>query len=387
MGKSRRNHSREFKIEAVRQVVELERSVAAVAEGLGINPNLLTRWKTELAAEGSQAFRGNGVVTAVDEEMRQLRRKLAIAEQERDILKKGAGLLREGQELRFRFVRDHRGSFEVGLMCKTLEVSRSGFYAWLGRGESDRARDDRRLTSLIRGIFDESRGIYGVPRVHQTLLQRDEPCGHNRVARLMRRAGLRSKTKRRFRIKTTDSKHGHPIAPDHLHRDFRANAANQVWVSDITYIPTDEGWLYLASTMDLFSRRIVGWSMSSTLHSTIVVDALLMAIGQRAPAAGLVHHSDRGVQYASTEFRDVLKAHGFVASMSRTGNCYDNAAKESFFHTLKTELVNHERYATRDQARASVFNYIEAFYNRRRLHSTLGYLSPEAFERARTNVA
>jgi putative transposase len=272
-------------------------------------------------------------------------------------------------------------------MCKTLEVSRSGFYAWLGRGESDRARADRRLTSLIRGIFDESRRIYGVPRVHQTLLQRGEPCGHNRVARLMRQAGLRSKTKRRFRVKTTDSKHGHPIAPDRLDRDFRACAANQVWVSDITYIPTDEGWLYLASTMDLFSRKIVGWSMSSTLHSTIVVDALLMAIGQRVPAPGLIHHSDRGVQYASAEFRGVLKANGFVASMSRTGNCYDNAAKESFYHTLKTELVNHERYANRDQARASVFNYIEAFYNRRRLHSTLGYLSPEAFERARTNVA
>lgn len=272
-------------------------------------------------------------------------------------------------------------------MCKTLEVSRSGFYAWLGRGESDRARDDRRLTCLIRDIFDESRGTYGVPRVHQTLLQRGERCGYNRVARLMRRAGLRSKTKRRFRIKTTDSKHGHPIAPDRLDQDFRASAANQVWVSDITYIPTDEGWLYLASTMDLFSRKIVGWSMGSTLHARLVVDALRMAIDQRAPAAGLIHHSDRGVQYAAAEFRAVLDEHGFVASMSRTGNCYDNAAKESFFHTLKTELVHHERYTTRDQARASVFDYIEAFYNRRRIHSTLGYLSPEAFERARTNVA
>ena len=272
-------------------------------------------------------------------------------------------------------------------MCKTLEVSRSGFYAWLGRDESDRARDDRRLSILIRGIFDETRGIYGVPRIHQTLLQRGEQCGHNRVARLMQKAGLRSKTKRRFRVKTTDSKHGHPIAPDRLGQDFSASTANLVWVSDITYIATDEGWLYLASTMDLFSRRIVGWSMSSTLHSKIVVDAMLMAIGQRGPAAGLIHHSDRGVQYASAEFRAVLEAHGFVASMSRTGNCYDNAAKESFFHTLKTELVNHERYRTRDAARASVFEYIEAFYNRRRLHSTLGYQSPVEFERARTNVA
>ena len=285
------------------------------------------------------------------------------------------------------FVLDHREMFLVGLMCKTLDVSRSGFYAWLGRGESDRASEDRRLTALIQGIFNESRGIYGVPRVHEILQQRGQRCSRKRVARLMQKAGLRSKTKRRFRVKTTDSKHGHPIAPDRLDQDFGASAANKFWVSDITYIPTDEGWLYLASTMDLFSRRIVGWSMASTLHSTIVINALRMAIDQRKPAAGLVHHSDRGVQYASSEFRAVLDAHGFVASMSRKGNCYDNAAKESFYHTLKTELVNHEHYRTRDEARASVFEYIEAFYNRQRIHSTLGYLSPVDFERVRTNVA
>ena len=272
-------------------------------------------------------------------------------------------------------------------MCKTLEVSRSGFYAWLGRGESDRASEDDRLRALIQVIFAESRGIYGAPRVHEILQQRGERCSRKRVARLMQEAGLRSKTKRRFRVKTTDSKHGHPIAPDRLGQDFRASAANKFWVSDITYIPTDEGWLYLASTMDLFSRRIVGWSMASTLHATIVIDALSMAIDGRGAAAGLVHHSDRGVQYASTEFRAVLDAHGFVASMSRKGNCYDNAAKESFFHTLKTELVNHERYRTREEARASVFDYIETFYNRRRIHSTLGYRSPVDFERVSTIVA
>lgn len=266
------------------------------------------------------------------------------------------------------------------LMCKTLEVSSSGFYAWLGRGDSDRAIEDRRLTALIQGIFAESRSIYGVPRVHETLQQRGQRCSRKRVARLMQLAGLRSKTKRKFRVKTTDSKHGHPIAPDRLGQDFSASAANQVWVSDITYIPTDEGWLYLASTMDLFSRRIVGWSMASTMHATIVTDALQMAIDQRAPAAGLIHHSDRGVQYASAEFRALLASNGFIASMSRKGNCYDNAAKESFFHTLKTELVNHEHYRTREEARASVFDYVEAFYNRQRIHSTLGYLSPSDFE-------
>jgi transposase InsO family protein len=272
-------------------------------------------------------------------------------------------------------------------MCKILDVSRSGFYAWLDRDECDRAREDRRLTALIADIFAESRGIYGVPRVHRTLRQRGQRCSRKRVARLMQRAGMRSKIKRRFRVKTTDSKHGHPIAPDRLGQDFGASAANQVWASDITYIPTDEGWLYLASTMDLFSRRVVGWSMSPTLHASLVVDALRMAIEQRRPSAGLIHHSDRGVQYASVEFRAVLDAHGLVASMSRKGNCYDNAAKESFFHTLKTELVNHEHYRTRDEARASLFEYIEAFYNRQRLHSALGYMSPDAFERARTDAA
>ena len=272
-------------------------------------------------------------------------------------------------------------------MCKTLAVSRSGYYAWLGRGESDRATEDRRLTALIRDIFKESRGIYGAPRIHQVLQQRGTRTSRKRVARLMKEAGLRSKTKRRFRVKTTDSKHDHPIAPDRLGRDFRASAANQVWVADITYIPTDEGWLYLASIMDLFSRRIVGWCMAATLHASIVVGALRMAIQQRQPPVGLIHHSDRGVQYASAEFRAVLAAHGIVASMSRTGNCYDNAAKESFYHTFKTELVNHEHYRTHAQARSSVFDYIEAFYNRQRLHSTIGYMSPEDFERSGTSVA
>jgi transposase InsO family protein len=203
----------------------------------------------------------------------------------------------------------------------------------------------------------------------------------------MKAAGLRPKTRRKFRVKTTNSKHRYPIAPDLLDRDFSARGPNQAWVSDITYIPTDEGWLYLASTMDLFSRLIVGWSMSPTLKASFVTDALQMAIQRRRPQAGLIHHSDRGVQYASGEFRKVLAAEGIQCSMSRTGNCYDNAAKESFFHTLKTELVHHEHYHTRDQARASVFDYIEAFYNRQRIHSTLGYLSPAEFERARTNAA
>lgn len=272
-------------------------------------------------------------------------------------------------------------------MCKTLRVSRSGFYAWLGRSESDRARENRELVEVIRDVFDDSCGIYGSPRVFRTLRHRGLSCGRHRVARLMRTAGLRSRTRQRFRVKTTDSSHSFPIAPDRLDRDFRAESANQVWVSDMAYIHTDEGWLYLAVTMDLFSHKIVGWSMAPSMHADIVVDALKMAINQRRPEPGLIHHSDRGSQYASEAFRSVLAERGLLASMSRKGNCYDNAAMESFFHSLKSELVNHEQYRNHSHARAALFDYIEAFYNRQRLHSTLDYRSPEAFERACTMVA
>jgi len=264
-------------------------------------------------------------------------------------------------------------------MCTTLEVSRSGFYAWLGRGESERSLENRRLTELIREEHERSRKIYGSPRIHAALKSRGETCGLNRVARLMREAGIRSKVKRKFR-RTTNSRHDHPVAANLLAQDFSTSGPNEVWASDITYIWTDEGWLYLASTMDLFSRAVVGWSMSSTMPASLVVNALSMAIDRRSPPAGMIHHSDRGVQYAAGDFQGLLDQHGIVCSMSGKGNCYDNAVKESFFHTLKTELCDHEHYRTREEARANIFEYIEVFYNRQRLHSTLGYLSPIVFE-------
>ncbi len=270
-------------------------------------------------------------------------------------------------------------------MCKLLEVSRSGFYAWLRRGESRRSRENRRLTALIRQEHEESRETYGSPRIHAALKARGERCGLNRVARLMRKEGIRSKVKRKFR-KTTNSRHAHPVAENLLSWGFRPNDPNQVWASDITYIWTDEGWLYLAVTMDLYSRLIVGWSMSETMPASLVVNALSMAIDRRSPPSGLIHHSDRGVQYAAGAFQGLLERNDIRCSMSGKGNCYDNAAKESFFHTLKTELVHHEHYRTREEARASLFEYIEVFYNRQRLHSTLGYLSPSAFE-SRQRVA
>jgi transposase InsO family protein len=260
-----------------------------------------------------------------------------------------------------------------------LEVSRSGFYAWLKREESARSREDRRLLSEIKEIHKGSRGTYGVPRVHEELRTRGKRCGKNRVARLMRGAGLQSKVRRRFR-KTTDSSHSRPVAPNLLEGKPVPERPNEVWVADITYIPTAEGWLYLASIMDLCSRLIVGWSMDATLKTSLVLGALRMALGRRSPGRGLIHHSDRGSQYASEAYQEVLREHGIACSMSRKGNCYDNAFKESFYHTLKTELVCHERYPSRTAARASVFDYIEVFYNRERRHSSIGYHTPSEFE-------
>ena len=267
-------------------------------------------------------------------------------------------------------------------MCTTLEVSRSGFYAWLKREPSEWRKEDARLIDLIRGIHEDSRGTYGAPRIHGVLKAKGIPCGKKRVARLMRIAGLHSMVKKKFKA-TTNSNHGLPVAANLLEQDFSVDSPNEVWVSDITYIWTEEGWLYLATTMDLYSRAIVGWAMDSHMRSDLVLSAWDMATAWRTPCKGLIHHSDRGVQYASKSFQDTLSAAGAVCSMSAKGNCYDNAVAESFFHTLKTELVHHECYRTRQQAIASIFDYIETFYNRKRVHSTLGFISPLAFEEQR----
>jgi len=270
-------------------------------------------------------------------------------------------------------------------MCSILEVSRAGYYAWLGRGDSRRTLEDRRLTALICEEHHKSRATYGAPRIHAALKKRGESCGLHRVERLMRQGKIRSKMRPKF-VRTTCSNHPHPIAPNLLDRRFEVPAANQVWVSDITYIATDEGWLFFATTMDLYSRRVVGWAMSEDMPASIVERALQMAIDMRSPPIGLLHHSDRGVQYASHSFQDLLKRNSIVCSMSGKGNCYDNAVQESFFHTLKTELCDHEHYRTRAEARGSVFEFIEVFYNRTRLHSTLGYCSPAEFEAQRAAV-
>ena len=274
------------------------------------------------------------------------------------------------------FIHDHVADFPVQVMCELLGVSRGGYYAWAGRAESARAADDRTLAAEIRAAYEASRGRYGSPRVHAELRARGRRIGRKRVARLMRGMGLEARRRRRFR-RTTDSRHAFPIAPNLLERNFTAEAPDRVWLADLTYIWTAQGWLYLAAVLDLYTRRVVGWAMADHLRHELTLAALDMAIVRQRPAPGLVHHADRGVQYAAHGYRARLRRHGMVCSMSRKGDCWDNAPMESFFATLKGELVEAAEYDTRDEARADLFQYIEGFYNRRRLHSGLGYLTPE----------
>jgi len=281
--------------------------------------------------------------------------------------------------VKFQFIKDHREHFPVRPMCRVLEASPSGFYDWLRRPEGARAAEDRALVEKIQAVHGESRRTYGSPRVHASLKAEGYRIGRKRVARLMRANGIRGRTKRKFRV-TTDSRHDHPVAPNLLDRQFTVEAPNTVWLADLSYIWTREGWLYLAVVLDLFSRQVVGWAMDEEMPQELTLAALDMALKRRRPLPGLMHHSDRGSQYAAGAYRKRLAEHGIVCSMSRKGNCWDNAPMESFFHTLKTELVHHRDYQTRDEARRDIFEFIEIFYNRQRSHSTLGYLSPAQFE-------
>jgi putative transposase len=283
--------------------------------------------------------------------------------------------------MKYQFIDDHRQEWPVRLICEVLEVSPGGHYGWRRRPPC--ARQERReiLAAEIEAIHREVKARYGSPRIHAELVARGKPCCVNTVASLMRERGVAAKTRRKFRC-TTDSSHGHPVAENVLDRQFEPGAADRAWTADITYVPTREGWLYLAAVEDLHSRRIVGWAMGERIDSRLVVDALEMTIARRLPGAGLVAHSDRGSQYASEHYRRVLAGHGITCSMSRRANCWDNAPMESFFATLKKELVHDEDYATRGEARASIFEFIEVFYNRVRRHSALGYKSPIEYERA-----
>jgi len=277
-------------------------------------------------------------------------------------------------------IEDHRDVWPVRVICNALSVSPSGYYAWRSRPESPCKIANRELLADIRRVHAQHRERYGAPRIHAELRAEGHTVSRKRVERVMRRHGIRARVPHRYRVCTTDSKHSLPVAENLLDQNFVADRPDQVWLADITYIPTGEGWLYLAVILDLFTRKVVGWAMRDHMRAELTIAALTMAIQRRRPEAGLIHHSDRGSQYAAGDYRDVLQAAAIVQSMSRKANCWDNAPMESFFGTLKTELVHQSEYPDRDAARRDLFAYIEGYYNRQRLHSAIGYITPEQAE-------
>jgi putative transposase len=281
--------------------------------------------------------------------------------------------------VRYRFVQQHEGRFSISSLCRVLQVSRSGYSAWKKRRPSHRTQQETELLIQIRTAFQASRGTYGSPRIYRELQDQEVGCSLNRVARVMQKYQITARPLRRS-VKTTDSSHSLPIASNLLERKFSVGEPDTRWSADITYLWTGEGWLYLAVVMDLYSRRVVGWSLQDTLDRSLVLAALKSALLQRNPGTGLICHSDRGSQYASSDYQELLSQAGALCSMSRKGNCYDNAPVESFFASMKKELVHRRSFATHEEARIAVFEWIAVWYNRKRRHSTLGYLSPEQFE-------
>lgn len=376
----RRKFSREFKLDAVRLVHERGVSVAQSARDLDLHENVLRKWVREFTADPREAFPGYGQMKSPEQlEIERLRREVAKLRAVCDIQKKSRRLLRERLDMKFSFIAKHRGIWPVAWLCGALGVSRSGFHAWLTRAPSRRARDDEKIGARVREpVISPSYRTYGARRVWHDLLAESVSCGLHRIEHLMRQQGLRARPRRRGLPK--DHGERSVIAGNVLDRQFTADRPNQKWVADFTYIRTTEGWLYVTAVIDLFSRRVVGWSMSATMTAQLVANALIMAIWRRGKPDALLHHSDQGSQYTSEQFQQLMADNGVTCSMSRSGNVWDNAAMESFFSSLKTERIEKKIYRTRAQAKADVFDYIECFYNLTRRHSTLGYLSPSDFE-------
>jgi len=370
----RQEFTTEFRELAVKRAAAA--GVAKAARELGVVEQTLRNWVK--AAKAGKLNAGGKDVTPEQMELSRVRAENARLKMENEILKSG-GVLREGCAVRYAWLDGERKRYPLPLLCETLEVSISGYRAWKCGGTPQRKRlTDEQLLAVIEALHAELRGAYGSPRMVNEVRDRGFPASKARVERLMRENGIRARHKRRYKA-TTDSKHTLPVAPNLLDRQFTPAAPNQAWGADLTYVWTEEGWLYLAVVLDLFNREIVGWSIKPRMTADIVIDALTMAWFRRRPQAGLIHHSDRGSQYASQVFQGKLTDYGMVCSMSRKGNCWDNAPTESFFNSLKNERVFGTRYVTRDEARADLFDYIEVFYNRSRRHSTLGYKSPVQF--------
>ncbi|MDO5703713.1 MAG: IS3 family transposase [Paracoccus sp. (in: a-proteobacteria)] len=366
----------EFRKDAVRIALTSGLSRRQVADDLGVGLSTLNKWV--------HAHRGTDVVSAEDRELarenERLRREIRILKEERDILKKPHPVLREPKAVRFRFVEEQRGTFPVDRLCRVMNVSPRGLRAFRSRSASRRQHMDMVVLAHIKEQAHLSVGSYGRPRMTEELKEVGFDVGHRRVGRLMRENGILVERTRKFKA-TTDSDHTFNIAPNLLGRDFTAERPNQKWAGDISYIWTREGWLYLAVILDLHSRRVIGWAVSNRMKRDLAIRALKMAIALRSPPRGCIFHSDRGSQYCSHDYQKVLREHGFKVSMSGKGNCYDNAAVETFFKTIKAELIWRRTWETRRQAETAIFQYINGFYNPRRRHSALGGTSPLAFER------
>ncbi|EGI9687983.1 IS3 family transposase [Salmonella enterica] len=371
---SGKRYPEEFKIEAVKQVVERGHSVSSVATRLDITTHSLYAWIKKYGPESST----HKEQSDAQSEIRRLQKELKRVTDERDIFKKSRGVLRKAVRLRYAFIRDNTCCWPVRLLCRVLNVHPSGFYSWLQQPHSQRHQADLRLAGQIKQFWLESGCVYGYRKIHLDLRDSGQQCGVNRVWRLMKRVGIKAQVG--YRSPRARKGEVSIVSPNRLQRQFNPDAPDERWVTDITYIRTHEGWLYLAVVVDLFSRKIIGWSMQSRMTKDIVLNALLMAVWRRNPQKQVLVHSDQGSQYTSHEWQSFLKSHGLEGSMSRRGNCHDNAVAESFFQLLKRERIKKKIYGTREEARSDIFDYIEMFYNSKRRHGSSDQMSPTEYE-------
>ncbi|HAS1797391.1 TPA: IS3 family transposase, partial [Enterobacter cloacae] len=371
---SGKRYPEEFKTEAVKQVVDRGYSVSSVATRLDITTHSLYAWIKKYGPDSST----NKEQSDAQAEIRRLQKELKRVTDERDIFKKSRGVLRKAVRLRYAFIRDNSCCWPVRLLCRVLDVHPSGFYAWLQQPHSQRHQADLRLTGQIKQFWLESGCVYGYRKIHLDLRDSGQQCGVNRVWRLMKRVGIKAQVG--YRSPRARKGEASIVSPNRLQRQFNPDAPDERWVTDITYIRTHEGWLYLAVVVDLFSRKIIGWSMQSRMTKDIVLNALLMAVWRRNPEKQVLVHSDQGSQYTSHEWQSFLKSHGLEGSMSRRGNCHDNAVAESFFQLLKRERIKKKIYGTREEARSDIFDYIEMFYNSKRRHGSSEQMSPTEYE-------
>ncbi|MGQ0328937.1 IS3 family transposase [Citrobacter portucalensis] len=371
---SGKRYPEEFKIEAVKQVIDRGHSVSSVATRLDITTHSLYAWIKKYGPDSST----NKEQSDAQAEIRRLQKELKRVTDERDIFKKSRGVLRKAVRLRYAFIRDNSRCWPVRLLCRVLDVHPSGFYAWFKQPYSQRHQVDLRLTGQIKQFWLESGCVYGYRKIHLDLRDSGQQCGVNRVWRLMNRAGIKAQVG--YRSPRARKGEASIVSPNRLQRQFNPDAPDKRWVTDITYIRTYEGWLYLAVVVDLFSRKIIGWSMQSRMTKDIVLNALLMAVWRHNPQKQVLVHSDQGSQYTSHEWQSFLKSHGLEGSMSRRGNCHDNAVAESFFQLLKRERIKKKIYGTREEARSDIFDYIEMFYNSKRRHGSSNQMSPTEYE-------